>query len=117
MAEFPEKCSLTLVAKYLFVLPNRFTFHEEISRLKDIFHMNCYPKEIFYNHVMKFHSEKLMTTNNCQNMNEENKYTVIIPFIGHLSMTITKSLAKNLRSINKNVVQYSKHLKFKTTFL
>ena len=45
--------------------------NEEISKLRDIFHMNGYPKEIFNNHVKKFLSEKLMTTNSCQNMNDE----------------------------------------------
>ena len=96
---------------------NWFTFHEEISKLKDIFHMNGYPKDIFYYHVRKFLSEKLMTTNSCQNLNDEKIYTVIIPFIDHPSIALEKSLAKNRRSINKNVVQYLKHLMFKTTFL
>ena len=64
--------------------------------------MNGYPKEIFYNHLKKFHSEELMTTNSCQNMNDEKKYTVIMPFIGHPSITFKKSLTKNLYSINKN---------------
>ena len=54
------------------VCTNWFTFHEEISKLKDIFHMNGYPKDIFYNHVEKFLSKNLMTTNSCQNMNERN---------------------------------------------
>ena len=63
--------------------------------------MNGYPKEIFNNHVKKFLSEKLMTTNSCQNMNDEKKYTVIIPFIGHPSITLKKSLTKDLKSINK----------------
>ena len=45
--------------------------------------MNGTPKEIFYNHVNIFLSVKLMTSNSYQNMNDENKYTVIIPFIGH----------------------------------
>ena len=34
-------------------------------------------------------------------MNDKKKYTVIIPFIGHPSITFKKSLAKNLKSINK----------------
>ena len=67
---------------------NWSTFHEEISKLKDIFHMNGYPNEISYNHVKTFFSEKLMTTNSCQNMNDEKKYTVIIQFIGHPSIII-----------------------------
>ena len=62
-----------------------------MPKLTDIFHMNVYPKEIFYNHVRKFISEKLMTTNSCQNMNDEEKYIVIIPFIGHPSMICKKS--------------------------
>ena len=70
-------------------------------KIKDIFHMNGLPKEIFYDHVKKFLGENLMTTNSCQNMNDEKKYTVIIPFIGHPSMTFKKSLTKNLKSINK----------------
>ena len=49
--------------------------------------MNGYPKEIFSNHVKKYLSEELMTTNSCQIMNDENEFTVIIPFIGHPSMT------------------------------
>ena len=36
-------------------------------------------------------------------MNDEKKYTVIMPFIGHPSITFKKSLAKNLKSINKKV--------------
>ena len=53
--------------------------------------MNGYPKEIFHNHVKKFLSEKLMTTNSCQNMNDEKKCTVIIPFIGHPFINYKKS--------------------------
>ena len=78
------------------VCNNWVTFHEEISKLKDIFHMNGYPKEIFHNHVKKFLSEKLMTTYSCQNMNDEMKYTVIIPFIGDPSITFKKSSTKNI---------------------
>ena len=63
--------------------------------------MNGYPREIFYNYVKKFLSDKLMTTNSCQNMNDEKKYTVIIPFIGHPSITIKTSLTKNLKCNNK----------------
>ena len=63
--------------------------------------MNGYPKEIFHNHAKKFLSEKLMTTNSCQNMNDEKKYTVIILFIGNPSLTFKKSLTKNIKSINK----------------
>ena len=33
------------------VCNNWFTFHEEISKLKSIFHMNGYPKGAFSNHV------------------------------------------------------------------
>ena len=66
--------------------------------------MNGYTKEIFNNHVKKFPSEKLMTTNNCQNVDDEKKYTVIIPFIGHPSTTFIKSLTKNLKSINKTML-------------
>ena len=43
-------------------------------------------RDIFYNYVKKFLSEKLMTTNSCQNMNDERKYTVIMLFIGHPSI-------------------------------
>ena len=56
--------------------------------------MNGYPKEIFDNHVKNFLSEKLMTTNSCQNMNNEKKYTTVIPFIGHPSKIRKKSLNK-----------------------
>ena len=79
--------------------------------------MNGYPKEISYNHAKKCHSEKLMTTNSCQNMNDENKYTVIIPFIGQPSITFKKSLKKTQKEHKKNYVQYFQHFKFKTTFL
>ena len=72
------------------VCNNIFTFHEEISELKDILQMNGYPKEIPHNHVKKFLSEKLMTTNTSQYMNDENKYTVIIPFIVHPSIILKK---------------------------
>ena len=83
------------------VCNNWFTFHEEMSKLKDNFHMNGCPKDIFHNHVKKFLSWGLMTTNSCQNMNDEKKYTVIIPSIGHPSITFKKSLARNLPNMNK----------------
>ena len=79
--------------------------------------MNGCPMEIFCNHVKKFLSEKLMTSNSCQNMNDEKKYTLILPFNGHPSIAFKQSLAKNLKALIKNVVQYLIHLKFKTTFL
>ena len=72
------KCFLN---RAFIVCNNWFAFHEEFYKLKDIFHTNGYSKEIFYNHVKRFISEKLMTTNSCQDMNHEKKYTVIIPFI------------------------------------
>ena len=80
---------------------NWFTFNEEISKMNDICHMNCHPKEIFFNHEKKFLSEKLLTTNNCQNMNDEKKYTVSIPFIGHPSIAFKKVSSINLKSIKK----------------
>ena len=47
--------------------------------------MNGYPNKIFDNGVRKFLSEKVMTTNSCHDMNNEKKYTFIIPFIGRPS--------------------------------
>ena len=52
--------------------------------------MNGYPKDMFCNHVKKFLSEKQMTTNSYQNMNDEMKHAVIIPFTGDPSMTLKK---------------------------
>ena len=63
--------------------------------------MNGYPMEVFYNHVEKFLSEELIITIISQNMNDEEKYTVIIPFIGHQSITFKKSSTNNSKSINK----------------
>ena len=57
-----------------------------------------------------------MTTNSCQNMNAEEKYTVIIPFICHLSITFKKSLTKNLKSINKKCYAIFKTFKVQNTF-
>ena len=62
--------------------------------------MNGYSNYIFNNHVEKFLSEKLMTTDSSQNMNDDKKYTVI-PFIGHPSITFKKSLSKNEKSLNE----------------
>ena len=78
--------------------------------------MNGYPKDIFYNHVKKFLSKKIMTTNSCQNINDETKYTVIIPFIGHPSIKFKKSLAKNLKSINKKCCTIYKTCKVQNYF-
>ena len=58
--------------------------------------MNGYPNEISYNHVKKFLSEEQMTTNSCQNMNDEKKYIVIMNLL-----VIKKSLTKKLKGINK----------------
>ena len=41
-----------------------------------------------------------MTTNSSQNMNDEKKYTVIIPFIGHPSMTFLADNCMLYREIN-----------------
>ena len=109
-----------LIKKFLnrafIVCNNWFTFHEEISKLKDVFCMNGYPKDIFHNHVKKFLSEKLLTTNSSQNMNDEKKYTVIIPFIGHPSITLKKSLSKNFKSLNKICCTISKTFKVQNYF-
>ena len=78
--------------------------------------MNGYPKDIFYNHVEKFLSNKLMTINSCQDKNDEKKYTVIIPFIGHPSITFKKSLANNLKSINKKCCTIFKTFKVQNYF-
>ena len=60
------------------VCSNRFAFHEEISKLYDILHMSGYPEEISYNRVNKLLCENLMTTNRCQNINDEKKYSDVI---------------------------------------
>ena len=57
-----------------------------------------------------------MTTNTCQNMNGEKKYTVIIPFIGHPSITIKKSLKKNLASISVKCCAIIKTFKVQNYF-
>ena len=60
--------------------------------------MNGYLIQISYN-VKKFLNEILMTTNSCQNMNAEKKYTVIMPFIGYPSI---------IRIIIKIRIRYNK---------
>ena len=57
-----------------------------------------------------------MTTDSCQNMNDENKYTVIIPFIGHPSITFKKSSTKNEKSIHKKCCTIFKTLKVQKYF-
>ena len=49
-------------------------------------------------------------------MNDEKKYTVIMPFIGHPSITFKKSLTKNLKSINKFFFTIFKTFKVKNYF-
>ena len=66
-----------MLNRALSVCNNWITFHEEIYKLKDIIHMNGHPKEIFYNNVKKFLSEKLMTSNSCQNLNDEKTYILL----------------------------------------
>ena len=89
---FNTSDQLTLVNCLLFIQrsvsteSNDATRSEHNGRERVAIHMknmNGYPKEIFNNHVKKFLSEKLMTTNSCQNMNT-------IPFIGHPSITFKK---------------------------
>ena len=48
--------------------------------------MNGYPKETYHNNVMEILTVKLMTTNSCQCMNGEKKYTVIMAFIDQPSI-------------------------------
>ena len=53
-------------------------------------------------HVKKFLTEKqLLTTNSSQNMNDKKKYTVVVPYVGHPSITFKKSLYKKARSLTK----------------
>ena len=78
--------------------------------------MNGYPMEIFYNHVLKFLSEELIITISSQNMNDEEKYTVIIPFIGHQSMTFKKSSTNNSKSINKKWCTVNKTIELQNYF-
>ena len=49
-------------------------------------------------------------------MNDERKYTVIIPFIGHPSITFKKSLTENLKSINKKCCTIFKTFRFQNYF-
>ena len=70
------------------VYSNWFTFYEETPISKNIFHINGYPKKIIDNHVKTFLSEQLMNTDSCQNTSNEEKYSVIIPFIGHPSIIL-----------------------------
>ena len=63
-----NKCILN---RAFIVCNNWFTFHEEIHKLKDIFHINGNPKEILDNHAKTFLTEKLMNTNSCQNMDKK----------------------------------------------
>ena len=57
-----------------------------------------------------------MMTNSSQNMNDEKKYTVIIPFIGHPSMTFKKSSSKNIKSLNKKCCIIFKTFKVQNYF-
>ena len=74
--------------------------------------MNGYHRDIFSNHVEKYLSENIMTTNSCQNINDEKKYTVIIP-----SMTFKKSLSKNLKSLSKKCCTIFKTFKVQNYLL
>ena len=78
--------------------------------------MNGYPKEISCNNVKKFPSKKLMTTNSLQNMNDEKKYTDIMPFIGNPSVAFKKSFTKNLKSINERCCTIFKTFKVQNNF-
>ena len=49
-------------------------------------------------------------------MNDEKKYTVIIPFIGNPSIAFKKSLTKNLKSINKQCCTIFKTFKVQNYF-
>ena len=73
-------------------------------------------KEIFDNHVKKFLSVNLMNTNSRQNMNNENKYTIIMPLVGHPSIIFKTSLAKNFKSSNKKCCTISKTIIFQNYF-
>ena len=55
-------------------------------------------------------------------MNDEKKYSVIMPFIGHPSMIFKKSLTENVKSINKKyaifktfIIQNFFSLKYETS--
>ena len=65
---------------------------------------------------MKFLSEKLMTANSCQNMNDEKKYTVIMQFIGHPSIIFKTSLTKNSNGINNKCCTISKTFQVQNLF-
>ena len=63
---FAKSGLITCFLNRAFIVCNIWlTCHEEISKQKNIFDMNGYPKEIFDSHVRKCLSEELMTTNSC----------------------------------------------------
>ena len=57
-----------------------------------------------------------MTTTSCQDINDENKYTVIMLLIGQPSIINKKSLTKDLKSINKKCCTISQTFKLQNYF-
>ena len=70
-------------------------FHEEIERLKNYFHMNCYPKTVVDKYINRFISSKF-SVNSIETEDKEIKY-ITLPFLGHFSYELRNTMSNLLK--------------------
>lgn len=98
------------------VCSNWSLFHTEVSKLKEILYHNGYPSRILEECVYKFLNKKLSSEVDNQDKDDDSKYMITIPFIGHPSLNFKRSLTKHFRGINKKCIIVFKTFKVSNYF-
>ena len=77
-------------------------FHDEVSKLKDIFGRNGYPLQLFDKCVKKFLSRKFTDESGETTQNDEKEYVISIPYVGYASDNLKKRITKWSKELNIN---------------
>ena len=86
----------TLLHRAYNLCSNWHKFHTEVERLKQYFHMNCYPKQLVEKHIKKFISDKFVSNEEIKNNTKETKY-VTLPFMGNFSYQLRNTVSNLLK--------------------
>ena len=107
----------TLLHRAYSLCSNWHKFHVEVERLKQYFHLNCYPKHLVEKHIKKFVSERFLSNEDNINNTKETKEIkyVTLPFMGNFSYQIRNTMSTLLKQtipdvnfrfifVNKNTI-------------
>lgn len=78
-------------------------FHNEVSKLSDMFVKNGYPKVMIDNCVGKFLNRKIDTQPKIDNDNEEKYYMICLPYLGYISDNFKKQIRQTYKKLGIKV--------------